>query len=375
MVAPPYDVIDRREQERLYEKHPHNCVRLILSKEPGERRYGDSARTLKKWLDEKVFAMDTEPAIYEYAQGFEFSGRKYVRKGFIARVKIEDFESGVVLPHESTFKKHKDDRLKLTRACDANLSQVFCVYSDPEKKVEKTIESSNGETVAEIRFDGVTNTVRRVSAPETLQAVSRMMADKKLLIADGHHRYETAINYRNLKNGAGSSGYVMMFLCGAQCGGLIVEPTHRVIRGFGSDASERLAEAIKERFDCRETEPSQAPEPSGNEVIFVYGGGNRGLLFSPPGGFKGYKDMGAFTLRDAVIADMVDGEPEISFTKSREEVLSIAREKPDAAGFIMPKPRISDIMAAAGDGVRMPHKTTYFHPKILSGVVINPLWE
>ena len=380
VVAPPYDVIDPEMQSALYEKHPHNCVRLILSKEPGEERYADSARTFRNWLDKKILAMDEKPAVYTYFQDFEFGGKNFTRKGFIARVRIEDFENGSILAHEQTFKKHKDDRLKLTRACEANMSQVFCVYSDPQRAVEKTLEAAEGEPVAEVDFDGVKNTVRRVCDPKTLSVVSGLMADKKLLIADGHHRYETSINYRNLREGGGGSEYVMMFLCGAESEGLIVEPTHRVIKNFGEKPSAALARALEKHFNCRETSPRDGEKLRGEEVMFVHGRGEKALIFSPPGGFGNYKSMGVFTLRDMVVEKIIKEEmklrePDIYFTKSRGEVLDIAEADGGAAGFIMPKPRIADIMDAAEDGVRMPQKTTYFYPKILSGFVMNPLWD
>ena len=380
VVAPPYDVIDPQMQRALYEKHPHNCVRLILSKEPGESRYADSARTFRDWLDKNILAMDEKPAVYTYFQDFESGGKKFTRKGFIARVRIEDFEKGVVLAHEQTFKKHKDDRLKLTRACEANMSQVFCVYSDPQMAVEKTLEAAGGEPVAEVDFDGVKNTVRRICDPDALSAVSGLMADKKLLIADGHHRYETSINYRNLRGGEGGSEYVMMFLCGAESEGLIVEPTHRVIRNFGEKPAGALAGALQNRFNCREIPPRGGEKLRGEEVMFVYGRGKKAIVFSPPDGWRNYKSMGVFTLRDIVIEKIIKeemklGEPDIHFTKSRDEVLDIAEADGGAACFIMPKPRIADIMDAADDGVRMPQKTTYFYPKILSGLVMNPLWD
>lgn len=380
VVAPPYDVIDPAMQRDLYEKHPHNCVRLILSKEPGEERYADSARTFKNWLDKNILAPDEKPALYTYFQSFESGGKTFARKGFIARVGIEDFDSGVILAHEQTFKKHKDDRLKLTRACEANMSQVFCIYSDPQRAVEKTLEDSEGEIVAEADFDGVKNTVRRVCDPEAIAAVSGAMAEKKLLIADGHHRYETSINYRNLRGGAGGSKYVMMFLCAAENEGLVVEPTHRVIRNFGEKAAAALPDALKKHFRCTEAPPRGGGGLRGEEVMFVGGRGKKALVFSPPEGWRGYKSMGVFTLRDAVVEKIIKGEmklgePDFYFTKSREEVLDIAEADAGAACFIMPKPRIADIMAAAEDGVRMPQKTTYFYPKILSGFVMNPLWD
>ncbi len=386
IVAPPYDVIDSAAQKALYEKHPLNSVRLILSREPGEKRYRSAADTLRKWLDEKILERDEKPAVYSYFQEFEFAGENFTRKGFIARVKIEDFENGVVLPHEQTFKKHKDDRLKLTEACDANLSQVFSIYSDPEGKVEKILDNSAEEPFMEVDFDGIKNTVRRVSDEQTLLRVSELMADKKLLIADGHHRYETAINYRNMRrrsvggNSGGAFEYVMMFLCRAEGEGLIVEPTHRALKSLGGISGAQLAESLQKEFNCETASVENGGDIRREEVVFVYEKSGKALKFSPDNKNGTYETMGAFTLRDTVIGKIMEEKmkcatPEIIFTKSRDELVGLVKTGKCEAGFIMPKPLIKDIMDAAKKGVRMPQKTTYFHPKILSGIVINPLWD
>ncbi len=381
IVTPPYDVIDSAGQKALYEKHPLNFIRLILSKEPGEKRYRDSGDTFQKWLDEKILERDEKPSIYRYFQNFEFGGKHFTRKGFIARVKIEDFENGVVFPHEKTFKKHKDDRLRLTEACGANLSQVFSTYSDPEGLVEKTMEDSTDEPFARIDFEGVRNTIWKLDDEETLLRISALMADKKLLIVDGHHRYETAINYRNIcrldgKNRGEEHEYVMMFLCGAEGEGLLVEPTHRGMKNLCGISAEKIASELKKEFHCSETNAEKTDELRRNQVVFVYEKGEKALIFSPKDKDENYRTMGVFTLHNIVIDKIINCKnKEIIFTKSREELVNFVKNGECEAGFIMPKPLIKDVMDAAEKGVRMPQKTTYFYPKILSGIVINPLWN
>ncbi|QMU55725.1 MAG: DUF1015 family protein [Candidatus Mycalebacterium zealandia] len=380
IVAPPYDVIDSAGQESLYEKHPLNFVRLILSKEPGEKRYISAAETLKKWLDEKILQREEKPAIFQYFQDFEFEGNRFTRKGFIAAVKIEGFKNGVVLPHEKTFKKHKDDRLKLTEACEANLSQVFSIYSDPEGLVEKTIENSAREPFAEIDFEGIKNTVWKVNDEETLARVSDLMSDKKLLIADGHHRYETAINYRNKRGGNGLHEYVMMFLCRAEGNSLVVGPTHRAVKNFNGISGAELAVNLKKEFECAEISAMSEEKLRRDQIIFVYDKCEKSLVFSPENKEKTYKTMGVITLQNTIIEKIIEGKmsapaPEIIFIKSRAEILKLIKTGECEAGFIMPDPLIKDVMDAAEQGVRMPQKTTYFYPKILSGIAINPLWN
>ncbi len=381
LVAPPYDVIDKKEQKNLYEKHPLNSIRLILSKEPGEKRYRSAADTLKKWLGEKILQRDKKPAIYRYCQDFELNGEIFKRKGFIAIVKIEDFESGVILPHEKTFEKYKEDRLSLIRACNSNLSQIFAVYSDPEGEVEAAVEKASGEPFAQIEFKGVKNTVWRVNCKETLLKISTLMADKKLLIADGHHRYETSINYRNIRRRDDGGDrdkpyeYIMMYLCGAEGGGLVVEPTHRVVKNLGGMSGGEVASILRKEFDCSETEPQNPPDLLRDQVVFVYDKGEKALVFSQKNKSGDHKAMGAFMLRDMVIKKIIGSETEIVFTKSHSDLMELVGTGKCEAGFIMPRPLITDIMDASEKGVRMPQKTTYFYPKILSGIVINPLWD
>ncbi|WP_462136972.1 DUF1015 domain-containing protein [Candidatus Mycalebacterium sp.] len=380
IVAPPYDVIDSAEQESLYEKHPLNFVRLILSKESGEKRYSAAAETFQKWLNEKILQREESPAIFQYFQDFEFEGSHFTRKGFIAAVKIEDFENKVILPHEKTFKKHKDDRLKLTEACEANLSQVFSIYSDPEGLVEKTIENSAPEPFAEIDFEGIKNTVRKVNDEKTLARVSDLMADKKLLIADGHHRYETAINYRNKRGGSGPHDYVMMFLCRAEGDGLIVGPTHRAVKHLNGISGAELALSLKKEFECAEISAMSEEKLQRDQIIFVYDKCEKALVFSPENRNETYQTMGVATLQNIVIEKIIKKEmnapaPQIIFAKSRGEILKLVKTGECEAGFIMPDPLIKDVMDAAEQGVRMPQKTTYFYPKILSGIAINPLWN
>ena len=237
VLAPPYDVINSSEQEELYNKNPHNVIRLILSKGEGDSKYEEAAQTFRSWIEDDTLTYDEEPSIYPYYQEFEENGKKLTRKGFLAAVKIEDFSTKKILPHERTFPKHKRDRLKLNTACKANMSPVFSVYSDPEIAIEKLLdEKLKDKPIFDItNEDGVRNRLWKVSDPDTISFIGNHLEDKSLLIADGHHRYETAIEYRNIQrelNGGVTSDklyeYVMMFLSNAEDEGLIINPTYRV---------------------------------------------------------------------------------------------------------------------------------------------------
>ncbi|MGI9553608.1 MAG: DUF1015 domain-containing protein, partial [Thermodesulfobacteriota bacterium] len=259
IVAPPYDVINQDEQDKLYQSDPFNVIRLILAKGEGDDRYKNASTTFKQWLDDSVLIEEDIPSIYPYYQEFEFEGETFTRKGFIAVVKVEDFETKTVLPHEQTFKKHKEDRLRLTTACNANLSQVFTVYSDEQGTAEELIDGEIDKPIIEVTTnDGVRNTFWRISDQAVIKQVSDILNDKSLLIADGHHRYETAINFRNQqrsKNGESSGeqpyDYVMMYLSRAEGEGLIINPTHRVAKKIGLPEEEFL-EKLEDHFDLEE---------------------------------------------------------------------------------------------------------------------------
>ena len=200
VIAPPYDVISPRQREELRAKSPFNVVRIELPDGEGEQRYRNAKEIYSGWLRDGVLARDDEPSIYPYYQDFEFEGQRYTRKGFIANLKVEDFERRIVLPHEQTFRKHKEDRLALTVACDSNLSQIFCVYPDASGEIEEDVDRNIGEPLVDVTSEeGIRNTLWKISDPEIIERVKNRLADRSVLIADGHHRYETSVNFRDLK--------------------------------------------------------------------------------------------------------------------------------------------------------------------------------
>lgn len=380
VTAPPYDVVTPRQRDELYSRSPFNVARLELPEGEGDRRYENAAETYSRWLADGVLARDEEPSIYPYYQDFEFEGRKFTRKGFIANVRVEDFEKKVVLPHERTFSKHKEDRLKLTLACNSNLSQVFCVYPDADGEVEEAVDGGIGEPLAEIDSDGGTrNTLWKISDPETILKVRNLLTDRSLLIADGHHRYETSINFRNLKRreaGAGSGSmpwdYVAMYLSRGESEGLIINPTHRMVKNAGENLVERLAK----NFHVERTAPENSLELDSNQISVVTKDPGTTFRLTPrERRGKNYENLAVIILHDLVFAELPGGErEETRYSKFSEEVFEKVRGGEFHAGFLLPKLRSEDIFEVVLDGSKMPHKTTYFYPKILSGLVFNPLW-
>ena len=381
LVAPPYDVINSNQQNELYGKDPHNVIRLILAKGDGEERYSNASETYKEWLDNSILIQDDEQSIYPYYQEFEFEGTKYTRKGFMAVVKVEDFTNKTVLPHEQTFKKHKEDRLKLTTACNSNLSQVFSVYSDKEGKTEKLIDSFLSEPIIDVTTDdGVKNVFWKISDPDLINQIAENLTDKSLLIADGHHRYETAINFRNQQrekfgeeSGNKPYDYVMMYLSRGEGEGLIINPTHRLVKDL---SLEEFTAKITQFFEIKEISKDYSHELERDEIIFVHKDLSSNLLLRSTKKFeKDYENLAVMLLHNIIFNEVAKEENlDILYTKFEQELFDLTNSVKYDAGFLLPKLNAADIFDVVLDDVKMPHKTTYFYPKVLSGLVFNPLW-
>lgn len=385
VLAPPYDVINSSEQEELYNKNPHNVIRLILSKGEGDSKYEEAAQTFRSWIEDDTLTYDEEPSIYPYYQEFEENGKKLTRKGFLAAVKIEDFSTKKILPHERTFPKHKRDRLKLNTACKANMSPVFSVYSDPEIAIEKLLdEKLKDKPIFDItNEDGVRNRLWKVSDPDTISFIGNHLEDKSLLIADGHHRYETAIEYRNIQrelNGGVTSDklyeYVMMFLSNAEDEGLIINPTYRVVKNMGNLDLESFLNMLGEEFNIEKMPYKEGLSDIGYEEFtiltkdpeFVYRASLKTNKTESP------NNLAVTLLHNNVFNKIIDEESAgILYTKDLDEAVQLVRNGEYEIAFILPELRASDIFDVVLTGDRMPQKTTYFYPKILSGLVFNPL--
>jgi len=385
VLAPPYDVINAQEQDDLYNKNPHNVIRLILSKGDDDSKYEKAADTFRSWIESCILTNDDEPSIYPYYQEFEEKGKKLTRKGFLAAVKIEDFSTKKILPHERTFPKHKRDRLKLNTACKANMSPVFSVYSDPETVIEKLLDQKlTGDPIFDVtNQDGVRNRLWRISDPDVLSAIEEHLSDKSLLIADGHHRYETAIEYRNIQreaNGGASEDkpyeYVMMFLSNADDEGLIINPTHRAVKSLGDMDLEGLLKKLGEEFKVEKMPFNEGLLNIGHEEFtiltkdpeFVYRVSLKNDDIDAP------NKMAVTLLHNNVFNKIIDEDRAgILYTKFLDEAVELVQSGDYELAFILPELRAGDIFNVVMTGDRMPQKTTYFYPKILSGLAFNPL--
>lgn len=401
VIAPPYDVINKKYRDELYERSPYNITRLILSN--AENPYSDAAESFKNWLDKEVLIVCDKPVILYLVQKYSVNGKEVTRKGFIARNKIEDFSSKNILPHEFTMSGPKEDRLNLTKACKANFSQIFMVYSDPQKQIENAVDLTVKPFIDTTDDNGVRNIVYKIEDSETIDLIEKVLSDKTLLIADGHHRYETALNYRNyLGENAKEANYVMSYFTNLD-DDLLIYPTHRIITKWIEPYV--LLEKVKKYFDIKDytfngtnkqqvkNEFLQAIEKSAKEKISM------GLYM------KNVNKFYLLTLREDVnsilddynVADVLKSldltvlhkvilSKELGFTEDEQmsqngiKYIKVENEAFDMidlgkaeASFIMAYPKIEDIKRISEAGFRMPQKSTYFYPKLLSGIVINPL--
>ncbi|MEM9354344.1 MAG: DUF1015 domain-containing protein [Planctomycetota bacterium] len=427
VIAPPYDVIDGEFQDQLYDQNTHNCCRLILGKDEegdddAKNRYTRAAKFLKDWLQDGVLFAEGDPAIYVYHQEFEEAGQKFTRRGFMCRTRLERFGEGSIYPHEETHSGAKADRLKLWKACRANLSQIFGLYPDPENVAQELLEQATaGQAPLEATDHlGVVHRIWPVTDVAVITEVIAAMGGKPVYIADGHHRYETACNYRDefAQEQGGEldpehpANFVLMMCVSMNDPGMIVLPTHRLFRGMPEMTAPQLIEKLGDAFT---TEPAgEGPDraPLLWEEIEAEGDqGTLGLYTAADGlwTLARVTDAGRAKMAEAatdrsadwqglgvsllhrLLADTLLDQPNLpapKYVRSIEEVVDGLKHGDDVgrdhtgqmasggrfelAAMVMPA-SLEHIRAISGHGERMPAKSTYFYPKLASGLVINPL--
>jgi uncharacterized protein (DUF1015 family) len=411
VVAPPYDVISPELQDALYERHPCNAVRLILNRiEPGDddevnNRYTRARRFLKNWQREGVLFTEADPAIYVYHQEFDYGGVHATRRGFMARVLATRFGEGPVFPHEETMSGPKADRLMLTALCKANLSQIFGLYPDPECEAQTILEQAIvGQTpLVATDADGVVNRMWPVTDVEVISALTGVMGPKPMFIADGHHRYETACNYREQIYQSGflspdhPANFVLMQCVAMEDPGLAVLPTHRLFRGLPELSGEELAAKLGDCFDVRPA--GNGPEAAGEvweeietaddqSTLGLYAAKDQRWLLATladPGRIRmdevakdhneEWRELGVSILHRLVVEDLLGARdlPKPKYVHLVDEVVTgCGTGEFPLAALVMPA-TVADVKKISLAGERMPAKSTYFYPKRLSGLVFNPL--
>src|SRR3954449_10206576 len=380
VIAPPYDVIDPEQRAALAARSPHNVVNVDLPQAPlGGDAYEEAARLLELWKRQGAVVRDAEPAIFALQQDYTGpDGRNLTRRGIFARVRVEEYGPGRIRPHERTHPGPKEDRLRLTRATRANLSPIFSLYDDPENAAWKAVEPhTQGSPWGEVTDDdGTIHKLWRIDETEAVNAFTEALKGTELLIADGHHRYETARVYQQEEPGA---DHVLMCLVALQDDGLTVFPTHRLV--IGADRA-RLNEALPR---------DGTTEPQDTLSIGYYAEGEEQTLYlkglaiadaAMPGKPEPYRRLDTAVLESLILTGALGmSEDDIShlhglgYARTAEEAKArVDAGEADAAFLMSPTPvdRVRDVAAA---GENMPPKSTYFYPKVLTGMVFNPLEE
>lgn len=414
VVAPPYDIIDAAGQKSLYERHPQNIIRLELGlDQPGDgptnNRYTRAAATLQDWLKSGALKRDAQPTIYyhtiEYAPPYAPAGAPTkILKGFIATVKLEALDSGHIYPHENTRSAAKTDRLNLLEACKTNFSPIWSLYSDPQGSVMGLLEASIKGTPARIDFrddEGFRQQLWAVTDPAVLTHVVEALRTKPLFIADGHHRYETALNYQKLRRqqagaSAGHQPYdgVMMLLAALEEPGLTVLPTHRVIT-TPLPSCDKVRALLADQFELQEF-PFTAGTQAAVRAQFIETlrtNGRTVPMFGlalkrqdayltltlkpahrPPADASPRTKLDVALLQQLVVTALCQTQQEqeaILYTKDDHEALDWVANGTGTGALLLNPTKVSEVQAVATAGERMPHKSTYFFPKPLTGLVIN----
>jgi uncharacterized protein (DUF1015 family) len=390
VVAPPYDVIDAAQRERLAVRSPYNVVGIDLPQGDGDP-YAHAAEVFGAWQRDGVLVRDGQPALWALEQDYTGpDGRRRTRHGFFARVRVEDYGAGRIRPHERTHPGPKEDRLRLTRATHANLSPIFSLYDDPSGAAWGALAPRLGGRPWGVATDedGTTHRLWRVADPTAAEAVSAALRGAELLIADGHHRYETA----RVHHAEGGAGHVLMYLVALQDPGLTVFPTHRLITALDDGRRDALRDTIQRDFEIAEVAPD-ALEPTGDGPVrigYLDAHHRRPLMLTLrdpaiaaaalPDKPDPYRELDTAVLEALVLRGALGmSEDDISHlngldyardaAQARERVESGAAE----AAFFMRSTPVPQVRAVAAAGESMPPKSTYFFPKVLTGMVFNVL--
>ncbi len=407
VIAPPYDVIDSALQDRLYRVSDHNAIRLELTRdEPGEvgTRYERAAKTLREWLRQGVLREDDHAALYVYEQTYEVEGTKHTRRGFLGRVRLEPFGQGKVYPHEQTLSGPKADRLALYHATGFNLSPIFGLYPDPDHEVIRAVDAGLRDRTPIVATDhlGVENRLWVVEDQQTQSTIRGLMASKPVFIADGHHRYETGLKYRDERAAAGQlsgdddpANFCLMMLVGMSDPGLLILPTHRLVSGFPGLTAEVLRERLAPEFEVTEMGEGEAGcrsaweaiEEAGDQDMLGFGTVADGRWVVArlrsddamdrlaPEHSPDWRSLGVSILHVLVLDSLLKplGTPSCRYVHLLGEVLESVSARGCDLACLVPPARMEHVEAIASGLETMPPKSTYFYPKLLTGMVFNPL--
>ncbi len=399
VTAPPYDIVTPEFKDVLYSRSPYNIVRIDFGKDNAgdndkENRYTRASRWLDEWLEKETMVEDTTPAFYCYEASYKINGKEKKLRGFLAAVKIEELGSGRIHPHEMTHSKPKTDRLNIIRFCKGNISPIFSLYNSPERlsssilekvvKEKALIEAKNG--------DGFIHRLWRISDKTLIETIKKELSDKDIFIADGHHRYETALEFRNemdkkglIKTGTEPFNYVMMFLANMEDDSLTLLPTHRVVK---TDRKIKIKELLNPYFDIRiinidntsdgenaRQEMFKAMQNKRHSLGIFTENENAYYVLSFKGAdiemnsHKSLKKLDVTILHKLIFEKLLGID---NFEYEMDPQLAVEKTKQGSyqTAFFLNPTKMEDVKEVALAGQRMPPKSTYFYPKLLTGMVI-----
>jgi len=407
VVTPPYDVIDETAQAKYYAENPANIIRLELGlmfpqDTATNNRYTRAAQYLEKWLEDEILLPEAAPALYFYQQEFNVNEQVVIRNGFICGLKVEPYSTGNVLPHEETLSKPKADRLQLMRATQCNFSSIFGLYSDEARIIDNLIKEHTSNVMPTISIVDEAEEKHKIwviTDESVVEQIVNVMADKKVYIADGHHRYETALEYAQEMNELGQSGYdyVLTTLVNLYDEGLIVLPTHRVVKNIPEFNVKNLVDKLSTLFTVQELGTSEAlsqlmnnleQTSEGTHVYGMYVNDQLYLLtlnnhaeaaaLLPADRSDAWKKLDVALLDNLILDRMLNiGEQErrnqdhLAYTRSEKWLVEQVKNSNYQVGFIINPTRVQEIVDVASARDKMPQKSTYFYPKLITGLVIN----
>jgi uncharacterized protein (DUF1015 family) len=388
LLAPPYDIITPEFREELYNKSPYNIVRIDFGKalsgdDERENKYARARAYLEKWLNKGVLIRSGEPFFYSYEISYRMDDKDKTLRGFLGLVRLEELGKGSIHPHECTHSKPKKDRLELMRVCGANISPIFSLYGGGEKKASEILaRTSKTPPFIEARdAHGSVHRLREITDTESISAIREELKDKPIFIADGHHRYETALEYQKEMRakegdpaGARPYDYVLMFLADTADEGLTILPTHRLVKDLPEDIMDLLSTHFTiEKVNVGEITPAIAGR---RHVLGLYrGAGEEGYILDYEGGALFGIPPALAGLDVSILHELILGrllhESDIGYEMDVGRCLQLVREGRYAAAFFLNPTRVGDVEKVALSSLRMPPKSTYFYPKLLTGLVLN----
>lgn len=410
VIAPPYDVISKEEHDKLYKKSPYNFVRLDLSQEPDS--YGAVAQLLQEWQAQAILERDESPAIYFSTHRFKLkSGEQRNRQGFFALVELQDFSSGDIRPHEKTLDAPKEDRLQLMLASNAQLSPIFTLYAQPKDTLSRMLAIEVEGVTPFIEFEqdnGEECRLWRIADPVVIEKVQREMQSQQLLIADGHHRYEATLSYRDRMrsargpwNGREAFNYIMAYFANINDDNVVILPTHRLVRGFTHKPFLELEEALQTFFYVEQHPKTPDGKNSFLKALKSAAKKHRviGASFKRDPRYlilrlknkrnmqRLAKDLSAplreldvSTLHLLILEHILGMPPEqqvsgenIRYSQDEELVLQALEKEDFQAAFILNATKAEEIQTIVASGEKMPQKSTYFYPKLPSGLIVNKI--